>query len=221
MPDYVAACKLSALSGVRIGIPRNVISLLSSDLSRPVTDAFEQALGVLRAAGATIIENANFTAAAEFRNSRLGTVILEADFVINLQSYLESLSNNPTNITSLADLRQFTKSFALEGYPLRDTGRWDEALDGWNNTDPRFWPAYQQNLYYGGEGGVLGAIERNNLDAIVLPTDFASDWAAPVGSPIVTVPLGSYPAGVPITNNSWGLVTSAPNMPYVRYFQML
>ena len=215
VPDYIAACKPSALSGSRLGIPRNVISLFSDNTTGPITDAFERALGTLRAAGATIVEDTNFTAAAEFENSTIPSEILSADFVVNLHSYLESLTYNPRNITSLAELREFTQSFPLEDYPTRDTAIWDQALQNWNNTDPRFWPAYQQNLYYGDEGGLLGAIDRHNLDAVSLPTKFAPDFAATVGAPIVTVPLGSYPAGVPIVQDSWGMVQSAPNIPYV------
>jgi amidase len=222
IPDYVSAYKLAALSGSRLGIPRNVIALHSDDNTTwPMIEIFDRALGVLRAAGAIIVEDTNFTAAAEYFNSNLRNVILGADFVVNLPSYLESLTYNPRNITSLADLREFTQLFPLEDYPTRDTGLWDQALQNWNNTNPRFWPAYQQYLYYGGEGGLLGAIKSYNLDAVLLPTMFSSDWAAPAQAPIVTVPLGSYPAGVPIVKNSWGLVESAPNIPYVDFNLMI
>jgi len=214
IPDYIAACNLSALSGTRLGIPRELISLNSDNTTGPMVEVFGQALEVLTAAGATIV-NTNFTAAVEYQNSKLPAVILNADFVVNLHSYLQALTYNPNNITSLAKLRDFTQSFPLEDYPTRDTGVWDQALQNWNNTDPRFWPAYQQNFYYGSDGGLLGALKRDSLDAVILPANFASDAAATVGAPIVTVPLGSYPAGVPVVKNSWGLVESAPNIPYV------
>lgn len=213
VPDYIKSCKISGLSGVRLGVPRNAISLGSDNTTQPETEAFEQALKVLRAAGATIVDNTNFTAADEFLNSNVSALILGADFVVNLRNYLDSLVYNPKNITSLAQLRNFTQSFPPEDYPTRDTGLWDAALKGYNNTDPQFWPAYQQNLYYGNDGGVLGAIERNNLDAVILPANLASHWAAPVGSPIVTVPLGYYPADTPLVRDSWSLFESGPNMP--------
>lgn len=214
IPNYIAACSFSALAGSRIGIPRNVISLLSQKKTGPIVESFEQALKVLQAAGATIVEDTNFTAAVEFWNSTQWQTVINADFVANMQSYLGSLSYNPQNISSLSDIREFTKSFPPEEYPARDVGGWDQALLlGWNNTDPRFWPAYQQNLYYGKEGGLLGAIDRNHLDAVILPANFAAHWASPAGSPIVTVPLGSYPNGVPVVRNPWGLVQSAPNIP--------
>lgn len=214
VPDYMAACNLSTLAGSRIGVPRNVMPLFYNERTRPIVESFEQALGVLQAAGATIVEDTNFTAAVEFWNSTLWQKVVNADFVAGLQNYLGSLNYNPRNVTSLSDIRQFTKSFPLEDYPDRTVDAWDQALlQGWNNADLRFWPAYEQNLYYGKEGGLLGAIERHSLDAVILPANFASHWAASVGAPIVTVPLGSYPIGEPVVRNSWGLVQSAPNIP--------
>jgi amidase len=113
-------------------------------------------------------------------------------------------------------VRNFTQSFPLEDYPDRNTGVWDEALDvqGYNNTDPRFWAAYQQNLLFGGEGGLLGALERHDLDAVILPSTFAFRFAAIVGAPVVTVPLGVYPPDAPVIPNSRGnLVSLGPNVP--------
>ncbi|OTA55107.1 amidase [Hypoxylon sp. EC38] len=213
LPDYVAACKISALSGVRLGVPRNVIELHSSNTTGPVVEAFEQALNTLRDAGAIVVDT-GFPAASEFRNSDVPGRVLDADFVVNLKSYFDTLTYNPNSITSLEALRAFTQSSPLEGYPLRDTGIWDEALQGWNNTDPRFWPAYQQNVYYGTEGGLLGAIERDHLDAVVLPANFASSYAATVGAPIITVPLGCYPPDMTTVANEWGLLDVAPNIPF-------
>ncbi|KAG4437306.1 hypothetical protein IFR05_007202 [Cadophora sp. M221] len=214
VPNYVKACKHSALSGIRLGIPRNAISLELDSSTQPQIKALNQAIKVLRATGATVIDNTNFTAAEEFWNSDIPGRVLQADFVVNLQGYLASLTRNPNDIHSLDHLRNFTQHYPLEEYPLRDTGVWDATLSGWNNTDPRFWSAYQQNLYYGGDGGLLGAMDRFKLDAIVMPADFAAHWAATVGTPIVTVPLGFYPSGTPVVKDSWGLVESAPKIPF-------
>lgn len=143
-------------------------------------EAFEKAVDVLRHAGATIVEGTNFTAAVEFLNSTLPQAVVNAEITVNLKKYFDSLTQNPKNITSLATLRDFTRSFPLEDNPDRDTSRWDEILTSWNNTDPRFWPAYQRILYYGGDGALLGANKRHNLDAVILPPELSSDWAAAV-----------------------------------------
>jgi len=200
---------------MRLGIPRNVFPLETDATNVPMVTAFNASLDILRKAGAIIVENTNFPAATTFVNSSLPTRILEADFIVNLKTYLNLLTYNPNDIKSVADLQHFTQTFPLEDYPDRNTAIWDEALQSWNNTDPQFWPAYLRNMYFGGEGGLLGALQRYSLDAIIMPAWFASDFAATVGAPVITVPLGFYPDGFPVVKTSRGLVEAAPNIPYV------
>jgi amidase len=61
IPDYVAACKFSALKGKRLGVPRNLIDLTNDATAVPIIPVFNAALKVLEAAGAIIVENTNFT----------------------------------------------------------------------------------------------------------------------------------------------------------------
>lgn len=217
IPDYLSACKYGSLNGVRFGIPTNALESAriffgNESSSGPLISAFESAVSTVRAAGATVIENANYTVSfTEPLILENSLKVLSADFISNLAAYLAELSVNPNNITSLASLRAFTQAFPLEEYPKRDTSIWDDALaQGWNNTDPRFWEAYQANLYHGGEGGVLGALQRNNLDAIMLPTPLAAIPSGWVGTPIITVPAGFYP---PATNSSIDPSIVRPNQP--------
>jgi amidase len=72
---------------------------------------------------------------------------------------------------------------------------------------------YQRGLYYGDEGGLLGVIKRHNLDAVVLSSHFAWDWAGVVGASIVSVPMGTVPSNQPIVSDADGLVSVAPNIP--------
>lgn len=217
IPDYVAACKFSAFEGVRIGIPRNVITPEEGD--EPVLAAFEAAIATIRRAGATVVDNTNITAYAldQYLNGNASGIVLEADFVSDLPGeYLDKLVTNPQNVHSLADVRAFTQTFPPEDYPDRDTAVWDQALAlGFNNTDPRFWDAYQINLVTGGSGGILGVLANNSLDALILPTDFAPGLPALVGTPVVTVPLGFYPANTTVIKNQRGdLVATGPNVPF-------
>ncbi|KXH66878.1 amidase, partial [Colletotrichum salicis] len=217
IPDYPAACDMYGLRGARIGIPRNAIELFSDNTTGTETDAFEKTLDVFKSAGAVIVDNANFTAAEQLATSNSETIVLNADFISNLASYLAELTVNPNNVKSLADVRELTQSFDLEDYPDRNTGVWDEALDeqGFNNTDPRFWAAWQESAFLGGEGGLFGTLERHDLDAVILPTSFSSTWAAIVGAPVVTVPLGFYPANATVIKNRRGnLVDTGPHVPF-------
>ncbi|XXG95447.1 riboflavin kinase [Hypoxylon texense] len=213
IPDYVSACQLPALSGARIGISRNMMELRAVNTQIP---AFEQAISVLKAAGATIIDNINFPSAAEFLDSGVKDLIIQADFPVNLASYLSQLTENPNNLTTLAEVREFTRSSNNEEFPGRDTALWDRILfeQGWDNTDPRFEDAYRRTLYYNGEGGLLGAIERHRLDAVIAPSDGTHTFAAGVGAPVITVPLGFSAPDAAVVKNSRDLVISGPNLPF-------
>jgi amidase len=221
LPDYVAACKSSSLTGARIGVPRNVISKLARDPASHEIQEFIRAIPVLKEAGATIVDPANFTGIEQIsdflKDLRKAEITLAAaDFLVNFPAYTAKLTKNPQNITDLASLRKFTRTFPMEEYPDRDTRGWDQTLDkqGWNNTDPRFWHAYQKYVQLCGEGGLLGALRRENLDALILPTSFASVWASAIGAPIVTVPLGFLPANTSVRMDPRGdLVSAAPGLP--------
>ena len=213
LPNYVKACDKSALKGKRFGIPRNVIT--SSNSTLPVLAAFTSAIATIKAAGGTIVENTNFTAYAAFRRSNASNIVLEADFLVDLVKYLNELSTNPNNVYDLADVSNFTHQFPQEDYPDRNTAIWDGALAlGFNNTSAQFAAAYQQNLAFGGPGGVFGALANYSLDALILPTAFSPGVPAIVGSPVVTVPMGFYPANQTVVTTSRGLVSSGPNVPF-------
>ena len=216
LPDYVAACDFNALAGKRIGIPRNIIYREQGD--GPVLAAFAAAINIVRNAGAIIVDNTNITAYAldQYLNGNASTIVLDADFVSDLpKEYLSKLTANPNNIHDLEDARNFTQHFPQEDYPDRDTGVWDQSLAlGFGNDDPRFFEAYAINLVTAGIQGILGAIANNSLDALMIPTDFSPGLPALVGTPVVTVPMGFYPANMTIIKNSRGdLVGTGPNIP--------
>lgn len=214
-PDYVAACDYNALAGARIGVARNVIDIWSAYTDTVVVEAFNEAVAQIEAAGATIVD-ANFTAFEEWQTDNNETLVLNADFLVDLANYLHELEYNPYGIENLAEERNFTHHFKAEDWPQRDTAVWDANLaQGWNNTSPKFWPAYQANLYYGGPGGILGALERTNTSAVLLPTQLSPSIPALVGSPAITVPMGFYPATWNVTLNGFGnLVATGPNVPF-------
>jgi len=217
-PDYVAACNFSSLRGKRIGIPRNLIDP-TQEPDDTVINAFNAAVNLVARAGATIIDNTNITdyALATYNNGSTETIVLDADFVSDLPGeYLSMLSYNPQNVHNLEDVSNFTHNFGPEDYPDRDTGVWDESLAmGYGNTDPRFWAAYQTNLEIAGPEGILGLLANYSLDALILPTNFSPGLPALAGLPVVTVPLGFYPASESVMLNKRGtLVETGPNIPF-------
>ena len=221
IPDYVAACNSSSLQGKRIGIPRNLITFaLPTDA---VSIAFAAAIQIVTDLGATIVDNADIPEfALNVLKGNTPAIVLGADFVTNLpKNYLSQLSVNPNDIHSLSDVEAFTRVTEAEDYPNRDVATWDTALYlGYNNTDPRFWAAYQTNLLAGGSQGILGVLQNNSLDALMLPTTDAHPLPGIVGTPVITVPLGFYPSNQPVI---WSypranLIETGPNIPYVFLF---
>ncbi|KAJ0420940.1 amidase signature domain-containing protein [Aspergillus carlsbadensis] len=217
-PDYVAACNLGGLEGKRIGVPRNVIEVLPSilgNVANPIMSSFERAVTEIEKAGALIIEDANFTAYNAYRINSAPAQVLAADMLRGLPKYLSTLKSNPNNLQSLSDVRNFTQHSPEEEYPARDTDLWDMTLlAGMSNTSPGFWPMYQQALYLGEEGGLLGALSRDDLDAVILPTYLAGDIPAILGSPVITVPFEAFPAEISVKYNERGdLVNTGPGIP--------
>ncbi|KAL4892884.1 amidase signature enzyme [Aspergillus ambiguus] len=214
LPDYVRHCRMDGLKGKRIGVPRNVLALNYDSAKAPYYSAFEAAIKVLADAGAIIVDNSNFTAYEQYIRETSDTV-LEADFISSLAAYLSHLKTNPQQVYDLAQVRSFTEYTTPEKWPIRNTATWDHAIEvGINNTSPEFWSLYQKNLFFGGQGGVFGAIEKGRLDAVILPTELGYPVSALVGGPIITVPMGAYPAGTPVKlSHPWNLTSVAPGIP--------
>lgn len=212
VPDYVAACKESGLKGKRIGIPQG---MTDTGFAPAVTKAFRETIEVLRSSGAVIVENVELPGAAKYGSAN--NIVLEADFFTGLpELYLKNLVTNPNNIHSLADLQAFTQKDSREDWPERDTGVWDSALKrGYGNDSPQFQQAYQEQLLYGGQEGLAGALKNHSLDAVFAPSSIASSMAAPLGHPVVTLPIGRMPEDTPVTQNGFGnLNATSPNQPF-------
>lgn len=217
IPDYVGACQDSALNGKRIGVPRNLIDVDESDeIYKPIVEAFNASLDVLRDAGATVIDDIHLEGFDTLSAADFETVVLDIDFVANLAEYYSALAYNPRIITNLEETMDFTQNFVPEEYPSRNTAQWERGLSrGFGQESPEFWSNYTANLYYGGLLGVTGAITNLSLDALVLPTVFSSYLPAIIGAPIVTVPMGAYPEDTTVVPNQRGnLNATAPNVPF-------
>lgn len=217
IPDFTASCRTRDLKGFRVGVPRNTFLKVSP----PILAAFETALQTLGEAGAQIIENADFESVDEFKEIDKDTRIycIMAEFKSDLSKYFFELQNNPHSLHTLEDLIAFTKSFSKEEYPERDIDIFLKAqVDDVDITSTKYKELREKEQYFGGAGGILGAMEKFNLDVIAVPStlDIPTVLAAKMGFPILTVPLGFYPEGTEIeTNRRGNLIDVAPGIPYV------
>lgn len=219
IPDYVSACKDSGLKGKRIGVSRTLMKLIPQITEGLPMEAFESALKVLRSAGAEVIDNIDLPGPVQYftTTDNVSNYTTQGiDFQTNLPSkYLSNLKTNPHNITSLADLMEFTRTHPNERFPEHDMDQWDliTALNS-NNSSPEWWRNFSNMVHHFGPLGLTGAFQNHSLDAIVSFSPHAVLLAPFVGTPVVTVPLGKLGKKAPLIKSSKGLVDSAPNKPF-------
>jgi len=223
IPDFTSFCRQGTdLTGLSIGVPRNAFTL---DSDSPIMISFEAALKTLAAAGARIVDNADFSHADEFRklNMQVKGIVRSSEFKRDIARYIDTLETNPHTIRSVEDIIEFTKACPEEEYPDRDIGKflWTQA-EGVDVTSDLYRGMVEQEKFFGGEGGILGALDRYEVDVLVVPSSagIGPDLAAKMGFPELSVPLGFYPEGTPIQHDGDRphLVKVAPGIPYALTF---
>ncbi|MCJ1453669.1 hypothetical protein MMC28_004017 [Mycoblastus sanguinarius] len=215
-PDYVKACNYSGFKGARMGVPRNGIEYFLNNSTLSIMAAFEDALHIIRGGGGNIVDDANFASFDVSAFGRNSSIVLGTDFAAGLSDYLSKLQNNPNDVHDLYDIAQFTKNHPCEQYPDRDIYVWERELSrNFTNESQESYAAYQANLHMAEDQGVVGALDRYNLDALVMPTFASFHLPAIAGLPVITVPLGFFPADTSLVMNTKGtMVNVAPNIPF-------
>lgn len=177
VPDYGAACSSGkGLKGARIGVPSSFISNTAGNTVEIA--AFNASFDTIRSLGANVQLETNFPDLEAYRNSTnsaIRAVQNPVDFIFGLKDYLSSLTFNPENITDLESLSEFTRNFPAEEYPDRNIGTWDSALQlNLTLESPEYLQAVALNKYLGSTATILGALEKYDLDALILPTSQVS-----------------------------------------------
>lgn len=214
LPDYVGACVLGGLRGARIGIPRQ---LIRATIPPYISASFEKAVALVATLGATVNNNVTIPSFAAYSNSTSEMTVLQLDFKYDLPtSYLSMLSSNPTNVTDLPSLINFTTNYPAEEYPARDIVTWQSAIAlNYSITSATGQAAVNTSISNGGTNGILAALDSFNGSALMVPSIYASKIAAIAGYPIITIPLGFAPLNTSIVYNAINTtVLAGPGMPY-------
>jgi amidase len=210
--DYAAALSTEALRGVRIGVMRFAAGF--------GTDApFEEALAVLRAQGAVLVDIAEFPNRGEIGRNEF-TVLL-AELKHDLNAYLATLPANVRTRT-LADLIAFNRAHADEELSLFGQDLFEQA-ERTGGLDQAWRAARATSLRLAGPEGIDRVLRENNIVALVGPTRPAA-WlidavhgdqspgggggglAAVAGYPHLTVPMGQVrglPVGLSFMGPKW------------------
>ena len=215
LSDYMAALKPDALRGTRIGVLR-----FAAGWSVQTDRVFAQALAVLRAQGATLVE---ITALKD--RDKIGPaeqIVLNTELKADLNTYLAT-TPAAVKTRTLADVIAFNTAHADRELALfgQETFVQAEATKGL--ADPGYLAARAESLRIAGHDGIDAMLAKDHLDALVSPTmppawkidaangdqingGGAGGLAAVAGYPHLTVPMGAVmglPVGLSIIGPAW------------------
>jgi len=213
-PRYAAGLAKGALKGARIGVPRPVYYGYD-----PATDALaEEALKVLKAEGAILVDPAPIATASKLDDPELEVLLYE--FKADLESYLSKLGG--TGPRTLKALIEWNQAHAAQELPLFGQDLFIKAEKKGPLTTPAYRKARETCLRLSRKEGIDGVMDKHKLDALVAPTHAPAwliDWvrgdfyggscttpAAVAGYPHVTVPMGEVhglPVGLSFFGRAW------------------
>ncbi|KAF7326138.1 Amidase domain-containing protein [Mycena kentingensis (nom. inval.)] len=206
VPDYVFFLEKDALKVARLGIPREPYSGRTSTRN---------------SLGAVITDPANIPTAA---NESSSGDVLHVDLKFDMQAYLATLNEIPTNVHTVDDIAAFNDAHKDLEEPQLD------AYTSWNlhfnlakdrQKDDAYTAAVALSYDLGRTKGIDAALKEHNLDALVLPdSSLMYTMAGMAGYPIVTVPLGFLPNDTKILDVSGKdeVIETAPGIPFGLLF---
>jgi amidase len=213
--DYPAALDPEALRGKKIAVLR-----FAAGWSGQVDALFEQALSVLKAAGATLVDIKEFE--DRQRIGREEGKVLHAELKADLNAYLAA-TPAAVKTRTLAQVIAFNKEHAEVEMPLFGQETFEKAEATKGLEDPAYKAARALSYQMAGPGGIDRMLAETDSAALVFPTmppawkidavngdqmsgGGAGDLAAVAGYPHLTVPMGSVkglPVGLSFVGPAW------------------
>ncbi|MFN8483343.1 MAG: amidase [Anaerolineae bacterium] len=224
--DYTQFLDADGLRGARIGVTRKRYAGYSPHADR----VLDEALAVMRGAGAVIVEGADLATAEEMGEDRSELEVLLYEFKADLNAYLATRGGVP--IRTLEEAIAFNEAHAAEEMPYFGQEIFLQAQAKGPLTDGDYLAALEKSRRLGGADGIDATLREHNLDAIVAPTGapaWPTDWvngnrfmggssspAARAGYPLVTLPAG-YVFGLPVNITFMGTAWSEPTLIRLAY----
>ncbi len=209
--NYSSFLKPDALKGKRFGLLRQAMGY-----NTDVDAATDQAIAALKSAGAEVVEIKIDTYdkwnAPEYE-------VLLYEFKDGLNKYLK---NAGASQGSLEALVAWNKAHAAEAMPLFGQEIFEQAQAKGPITDVAYLKARDEARRLAGKDGLLAALDKNKLDAVIAPA-MSPAWitdpvlgdhfvgagygiAAVAGTPSITVPMGEshgLPIGLAFMGRAW------------------
>jgi len=222
LPDYATFLDKNGLKGARIGVARNFFGN-NDELDRII----ENALLVLQAQGAILVDPVEIPNVAKYQDSELEVLLYE--FKADLRTYLAEFAPG-FSIAGMADVVAFNDQH--HGQELQYFGQeyLQRAAAKGGLDEQAYFDALANDHRYAREEGIDQVMKEHRLDALVAPTggpawltDFIngdhsgasfSSPAAVAGYPHITVPAGQL-HGLPVGLSFVGAAFSEPAL--IRY----
>jgi amidase len=211
--DYAAALSADSLLGKRIGVLRFATGF--------GTDAaFEEALNVLKAQGATLVDIDKFDQRQEMSQNSFRVLLTELK--ADLAAYLATTPPE-VRVRTLADIIAFNKENSDRELALFGQKTFEEAEKTKGLDDPEYKKARETSFRIAGPEGIDRMMKEHGLAALVGPTmpaawlidavhgdmypgGGAGGLAAVAGYPHLTVPMGTVkglPVGLSFMGGKW------------------
>ncbi len=222
--DYTQFLDHNGLKGMRLGIARNFFGK-----QEKVDRLLNEAIEIMRQAGAIIIEEANIVTINEISQPEFEVMLYE--FKAGLNAYLAARGDS-VNVHSLAEVIAFNKAHAAETMPYFEQELLEMAEAKGPLSDPAYQQTHAQALRLAAKEGIDATLQQHNLDAIIAPTGspaWTTDWingdnysgssstpAAVAGYPNITVPAG-YVFGLPVGISFFSTAYQEPTLIKIAY----
>ena len=195
--DYTAFLNPS-LAGLRIGIERRQFDPAYFALE-PINAEVEKAISAMADAGATIVDPVDTGDTYEWFDAEFTVLLYE--FKNDIAAYLSGLrhTRRDTRMRTLADLIAFNQANCEEEMKFfgQEIFEISESLSG-DLTNADYVQARNLCLDLTRTQGIDRVMAEHDLDAVLSPSyAFGSSAPAAAGYPVMSVPVGVSPEGIP------------------------
>jgi amidase len=218
--DYASHATEGGLIGKRIGVPRRPYW----GYSAPVDASAERALGLLSAAGATVVDDCDLDSLADWEGQEELDVLL-TELNVSLTAYLRTRTGvGPQSLAELVDFNRDNSDLELAYF---GQGFFERALEMPGVNSLEYAAARTECLRRARDEGTERVLREYELDALVAPSftpaipidmvnkehydGSCSTASAIAGHPIITVPSGQI-HGLPVAISFWGAAHSEPTL---------
>jgi amidase len=221
--DYIQFLDENGLEGMRIGIASEM-----TGFNAKVDELFKQAVDVMKANGAQIIEEVKLENRRNWGDPSYEVLLYE--FKADLNKYL--LEHSAAPVKSLEEIIEFNSKNADREMPWFAQEIFEQAQAKGDLTTPEYLKALADSKRFAGKEGIDAVMEEHNLDAIIAQTNgpaWTIDWvngdhfsggssspAAISGYPNITVPMGTV-HGLPVGISFFGRAWSEPVLLKIAY----